>query len=145
MKIRRSNPAGAVFAGVVLVLTLALVPAALAGKPSGGGGTTTFSGPVMYTDLNGNGVANYGDSITFNVATTATSLPEVGLRCYQGSTWVLDGYVGYYPSYAFNPYFTLSSSYWDASQPASCTARLFYYDNRSREHVLKTLSFTITP
>lgn len=38
MKVRKPTPAGAVFAGVVLVIALALVPAALAGKPGGGGG-----------------------------------------------------------------------------------------------------------
>lgn len=147
MKIRKPTSAGAGLVGVILALSLALVPAAFAGKSSkpSGGSSSTLTGPVMYTDLNGNGVANHGDSITFNVSTTATSTPEVGLRCYQGSAWVLDGYVGYYPSYAFNPYFTLDSSYWDSSQSASCTARLFYYDSRSREHVLATLSFDVAP
>jgi hypothetical protein len=38
MNIRKPTPAGAVLAGIALVLALALVPAALAGKPSGGGG-----------------------------------------------------------------------------------------------------------
>lgn len=37
MKIRKPTPAGAVLATVVLVASLALVPAALAGKPGGGG------------------------------------------------------------------------------------------------------------
>lgn len=151
MKIRKPTPAGVAIAAAGLVLALALAPTAFAGKGKpgggggGGGGSSSLAGPVMYTDLNGNGIANHGDSITFNVSTTATSLPEVGVRCYQGSAWILDGYVGYYPSYAFNPYFTLDSSYWDGSTSASCTARLFYYDSRSREHVLATLSFTVTP
>jgi hypothetical protein len=38
MKIKKPTPASAVLAGVVIVLSLALVPAALAGKPSGGRG-----------------------------------------------------------------------------------------------------------
>jgi hypothetical protein len=71
---------------VAAVLALALVPAAFAGR--GGGGTTTtgsstLTGPVIVHDLNGNGSADHGDSITFNVSTTATSTPTVGLRCYQ--------------------------------------------------------------
>lgn len=148
MKPRKPTRAGAVLVGVTLVLSLALVPAALAGKSKpapGGGSSSSLSGPVMVTDLNGNGLPNHGDSITFNVSTTATSQPEVGVRCYQGSTWVYDGYVGYWPGYMFTPYFTLDSGYWAAGQPASCTARLFYYDNRSREHDLATLSFTVGP
>jgi hypothetical protein len=44
MKIRKPRPAGTVLATVALVLSLALVPAALAGKPSGGGGGRTSSG-----------------------------------------------------------------------------------------------------
>jgi hypothetical protein len=42
MKIRKPTPAGAGLAGLVLVLSLALVPAALAGKssPGGGGGSS---------------------------------------------------------------------------------------------------------
>lgn len=147
MKISKPTLAGTLLATVALALSLALVPAAFAGKGSkpSSGGSSTLTGPVMVTDLNGDGLPNHGDSITFNVSTTATSSPEVGLRCYQGNAWVLDGYVGYYPSYAFNPYFTLDSSYWDSTQSASCTARLFYYDNRSRERVLATLSFDVAP
>ena len=149
----RSVPAGRVaLTAAFVVLALALVPVATAkGKPGGGGsggttsGGTTLTGPVMLTDVAGNGALNHGDSITFNVSTTATATPEVGLRCYQGMNWVYDGYVGYFPGYMFAPYFTLDSGYWASGVPASCTARLFYYDNRSREHVLATLSFTVEP
>lgn len=38
MKIRKPTPAGVVIGGLVLVLSLALVPAAFAGKGGGGGG-----------------------------------------------------------------------------------------------------------
>lgn len=136
----------------VLALAVTLVPAALAGKgkPGGGGtgGTTggsSLTGPVMVADLDGNGVVSHGDSINFVVSTTATPKPEVGLRCYQGSNWVYDGYVGYWPDYMFTPYFGLDSGYWVSGVPANCTARLFFYDNRSREQILATLSFTVAP
>src|SRR3954447_5587833 len=45
MKIRKPTPAGAVFAAVVLAISLALVPAALAGKsrPGDGGGGSSCS------------------------------------------------------------------------------------------------------
>jgi hypothetical protein len=137
----------------VLALAVTLIPAALAGKnkPGGGGsggttgGTSSLTGPVLVTDLNGNGVVNHGDSINFNVSTTATAKPEVGVRCYQGSNWIYDGYVGYWPDYMFTPYFTLDSGYWASGVSASCTARLFYYDSRGREQVLATSSFTVAP
>jgi hypothetical protein len=134
-----------------LVLVLILVPTALAGNGKGGGGTTTtgsstLTGPVIVHDLNGNGYADHGDSITFNVSTTATSTPTVGLRCYQNGVWVYDEYLGFYSGgYWTNPYFTLDSTYWITGASASCTARLFYYDRRSREQGLATLTFPVGP
>ena len=130
---------------LALFAVLALVPAALAGKGGGSTGTTSGSsltGPVPVIDANGNGSTDRGDSITFNVSTSATKTPTVGLRCYQNGIWVYDDYVGYYAGgYWTNPYFTLSSGSWVSGVPASCTARLFYYDRRSREQVLATLTF----
>ena len=84
MKIRKPTPAGAVLAGVVLVLSLGLVPAALAGKgkPAGGGGGGSSLSLVMVTDNNGNALPNWGDTITFNVSTSA-SMPSGRLACYQ--------------------------------------------------------------
>jgi hypothetical protein len=41
MKIKKPTPAGSVLAAAALVLSLVLVPAALAGKPSGGGGNSS--------------------------------------------------------------------------------------------------------
>jgi hypothetical protein len=147
---RKAPVARIALIAAVLVLVLALVPVAFAGKgkPGGGGstsGTGTLKGPVMVLDNNGDGLANHYDEITFNVSTTATSTPEVGLRCYQGSNWVYDNYVGYFPGYMFTPYFPLDSSYWVSGVAASCTARLFYRDSKGNEHVLATLSFTAAP
>jgi hypothetical protein len=139
----------ALTAGLV-VLALALGTAALGSNGKGGaGGTTTggsgLAGPIMVTDNNGDRSPNRGDSITFNVSTSATSTPEVGVRCYQNGTWVFDGYVGYFPGYLFDPWFTLNSSYWNSGSSASCTARLFYRNKRGQEVVLATLSFTVAP
>jgi hypothetical protein len=43
MKIKKPTPAGSLLAAAALVLSLALVPAALAGKPSGGGSSSSCS------------------------------------------------------------------------------------------------------
>src|SRR5207245_4103477 len=72
---RKSPTARIALAAVSLVLVLALVPAALAGKPGGSGGGTTSSGSislVLATDTSGNGSPNWGDNVTYNVSTTAT-------------------------------------------------------------------------
>src|SRR5436309_6435948 len=61
-----------------LVLALVLVPAALAAKGHGGGGSTgtggtsSISGPIMVTDTGSPGLS-FGDMVTFNVSTTATT------------------------------------------------------------------------
>jgi hypothetical protein len=127
---------------VMIVLTLAVAlalvnpGAALAGKrPSG-----TFSLVLM----DGATEARYGGRITFNVSTTATR-PYVGLRCWQGSTLVGDGYVGYFDSYPYDPWFNLSSPYWDATARADCTARLFKFTRRGGEYVMARLAVPVAP
>jgi len=139
-------------AGLITVLIFGLIAGSAfaakggnAAKPGGGSGTTTFNGPVMVLDTNGDGAPNYMEEITFNVSTTATTRPQVGLRCYQGSNFVEDAYVSYFDSWLSATYFQLGSSYWNPAVDASCTARLFYYDSRAREHVLSTMTFPVAP
>ena len=117
---------------------LALVPAASAGKPAAGGG-----GTLRLVLMDGATQAAHDGRVTFEVSTTATDRPFVGLRCWQGSNWVSDGYVGYFPGAMFDPWFTLDSPYWADGVAASCTARLFYYDRRGNQKVLATMSFPV--
>ena len=113
------------------------------GSKGGGNGTSTVA-LVLVNDQNANGAPNYADTVTFTASTTATDKPMVGLRCYQGSTFVFDAYVALFDSW-LSKNLTLASSYWDPAADASCTARLFYYDNRSREQILTTLQFAVAP
>jgi hypothetical protein len=144
MKIRKPTPAGAVLAGVVVVLSLALVPAALAGKGGGGGGGGggSITGPVLVTDLNGNGVANFGDTVTFNESTTATSQPYVNVLCYQNGVLVMNSWNGFFDQ-ALNPTrnFSLYSPSWQ-SGAASCTAWLDMYTKRGTAQ-LASVSFQV--
>ena len=131
---------------VALVLALVLAPLALAGRGGGGGGgggggSSSFSLVLM----DGATQAAHNGRITFDVSTTETNVPEVGLRCYQDSTWVFDAYVGYFPEYLFDQWFTLDSNSWADGVPATCNARLFYRDRRGREVVLRTMSFPVAP
>jgi hypothetical protein len=129
---------------VALISAIAVVPAALAGKGGGSSGTTGGSSLSLVLMDGATQPQHYG-RITFNVSTTATSTPSVGLRCYQGSTWVYDSYVGYFPGYMFDKWFTLQSNYWADGMPATCDARLFYNDRRGRQVVLATMSFNVAP
>jgi hypothetical protein len=151
MKIRKPTPAGAVLAAVMLGVSLALVPAAFAGKGGshggggggnhGGGGTSTLT-LVMVNDLNSNGSPNWGDTVTFDVSTTATDQPYVDLTCSQNGVVVYGASTGFFSSYPW-PWtqdMTLSSQMWTGGA-AACTARL-YYVNGSKTVTLAKLSFT---
>src|SRR5947207_14455336 len=79
-----------------LVLVLALVPAALAGKgkPGGGGGggtTSGGSGTISLVLLNStDGLAHVGQKVTFTVSTSVTTQPYVNVKCFQNGTLVYD-------------------------------------------------------
>jgi hypothetical protein len=154
-----------VLVSAVLVLGLAVAPAALAGKgkgggtkvtskgsggkggggKKGGGGSTGGSGSlklVMVTDLNGNGLPNWADTVTFDVSTTATTEPNVSLTCSQNGTVVYGAVSGFYAGYPW-PWtqdMTLKSTSWTGGA-ASCVAKLYYFSGTSTV-TLASLSFT---
>ena len=126
----------ALSAGVVVLALAGLAPVALAGqgKPGGGGGSgsggTTGGGSlslVMVSDANSNGQPNWGDTVTFNVSTSASE-PHVDLTCSKNGTVVYGATTGFYASYPW-PWtrnMTLKSQSWTSGQ-ASCTATLYYF------------------
>lgn len=138
MKIRKPTPAGAVLAGVVLVLSLGLVPAAFAGKGhQTTSGSSTITGPVMVVDNNGNGVPNWQDTVTFNMSTTATAQPYVHLTC-SGNGVGYDSWKGVFPgSLDTNWNFVLASGGW-SSGAADCTATLGMYTKRGFNQLAST-------
>jgi len=134
---------GALIASMVVAL---MAGTALAGK---GGhskpGTTTGNGTiawVMVVDANGNNSPNWGDTIRFDVKTTATTEPHVSLTCKQGGTVVYGATTGYYASYPWpwTQEMQLSSQSW-ASGSASCVAVLQAYSGSSVSS-LASVSFT---
>ena len=146
MKIRKLTPTGAVLGGAALVVSLALAPAALAGKkpPTGGsgGGGSSITGPVLVTDVNGNGAVNFGDTVTFNESTTATTQPYVNVLCYQNGVQVMNSWNGFFDQ-ALNPTrnFGLYSPSWQ-SGAASCTAWLDMNTRRGTSQ-LASVSFQV--
>ena len=138
MKIKKPTPAGAVLATAALVLTLALVPAAFAGKgkPSSGG-SSSITGPVVVVDNNGNGLANWGDTVAFNMSTTATAQPYVHLVC-SGNGIGYDSWKGVFAgSLDTNWNFVLSSGGW-TSGAADCTASLGMYTRHGFKQLAST-------
>ena len=151
----RSNPAGDMFSPSSILGPSALDGADAGtqarggggggGKPGGGTGGGTGGGGgsltlVMVTDVNTSGLS-WGDHITFNVSTSATS-PFVSVNCYQGSTWVYAASVGYFAAYPWAKEFTLAASSWPRSA-ADCTARLYTTVDGSSSTTLATLPFSV--
>ena len=113
-------------------------------KPGGGGGTAGGGGGslslVMLKDVNGDGGPDWGDTITFNVTTSATQ-PFVRVSCYQGSSWVYVGSVGYFDAYPWAKEFILASNSWPGGA-ADCTATLYTTVDGSSTTTLATLNFS---
>ena len=130
-----------------LVFALALVPAALAAKGGGGGkasgGGTNGSSSlslVMVTDANTPGLS-YGDTVTFNVSTTA-SYPSVQVACYQNGALVFAQSAGFFPTYAGSKNFTLQDDRWSGGA-ADCTATLYTTSSNGKQTTLATESFHV--
>jgi hypothetical protein len=125
-----------------LVLALVVVPAAFAaakGHGGGGGsgtsGSSSISAPVMVTDTGTPGIS-WGDTVTFNVSTTAAQ-PYIHLVC-SGNGVGYDSWKGVFAgSLDTNWNFILSSGGW-TSGAADCTASLGMYTR----HGFQTLAST---
>jgi hypothetical protein len=134
MLMRKTRAARIAFSTVLLLAALALVPIALAGKGGNGNGATkngagntnsgytgTLDGPRLVVDQNANQVVNAGDSVTFDVTSTAP-YPFVQLTCSQSGSQVLSETLGFFGSWSTT--FYLGGMVWTSSG-ADCTAALY--------------------
>ncbi len=133
---------------VIAVLpAIVVVPTALAGKGGkpgggGGGGSTTGGGSLSLVLLDStDGLAHYGQRVTFNVTTSATQ-PYVSVNCYQGGVRVASGSAGFFASYPWSKEFTLSSSLW-VGGAADCTAALYTTKDGTRITTLASMTFHV--
>jgi hypothetical protein len=156
MVTRKTSSVRIACSAAFLVLALALVPVALAGKPAAGGSgggkkgggstgatyTGTLSGPVLVADVNGDGLPNRGDHVTFNVTSNAQYY-FVKLDCSQSGVWVYEQTNGFYVGWAWGHDYGLGSMNW-ASGAADCTA-LLYSSNAdgSNQQTLATTTFHV--
>ena len=128
-------------AALAALCLASFAPAALAGKgkppkpPTGSGGTISHV-LVNSTD----GLANWGETVTFNISTTATSEPWVNLKCYQGGALVAEGWSGYFDRSITSRNFGLYSPSWTGGD-ADCTAFL----TTPQRAVLASTSFHVYP
>lgn len=115
------------------------------GGKKGGGGTTGGSSTLtlqMVNDLNGDGLPNWGDSITWQISTTATAEPNVSVTCSQNGTVVYGAVSGYYASYPapWTQTMSLASTMWQGGT-ANCVATLYYFSGTSQIN-LASMTFT---
>jgi hypothetical protein len=137
-------------AGIITLLIFGLIAgttlAAKGGNSGGGKGKPGASASMALVLLDStDAVANHGERITFTVATTATDRPFVWLNCYQDGAGVFGSSIGLFPSFMFDPWFTLDSSYWTAGVEANCVARAYFYDKRGNQKDLASMPFNVAP
>ena len=111
------------------------------GKGADSGDSLTL---VMVTDKNGDGLPNFGDTVTFAVHTTATAYPWVTVKCIQNGTLVGQGTVGIFAT-SVGRNFTLGPTSLWRSGTASCSATLENWDSYSRNGKITVLASTSFP
>jgi len=129
----------------IAALALALVSSAAAGNGwgQGGGKDPSSLSLVMVSDANANDLPNWGDTVTFNVSTTATSQPSVIADCYQKGALVYRHFGFFYGDPSPSRNFVLQSYAWTGGA-ADCTATLYYMDPQKGTEVdLATLPFQV--
>lgn len=144
-----ARPLATTLATTIAVAAITVLAASPANAAKGGGGgkpsSEASSGTVAVRNIDAtDSVINWGDTVTFDVATTATDTPAVHLTCYQAGELVLTSSAGFYPSWPWSNDFRLASGAW-TSGAADCTARLYQTSsNGLRTYTLATQSFHVS-
>jgi hypothetical protein len=103
-------------------------------QKTGGNGSIALAFPLV-VDLNSNGTPNYGDTVTFNISTTATTQPFVNLVC-AGGLYV--GWRGYFTGSLDTTWnFSLGSGGWTGGA-TDCTAWLGMYTKQGFQRLAST-------
>jgi hypothetical protein len=128
---------------VVCTGVLSATPTLAAGTSKGAASGTSSLTLVLLDSTDG--LAHWGQNVTFNVSTTATTEPYVSVDCYQNGTLVYGAMAGFFASYPWpgTQTMNLSSPSW-TSGGASCKATLYYYSGK-KTVTLTTLNFQAYP
>jgi hypothetical protein len=84
---------------------------------------------------------HFGDTVTFEVTTSATTTPFVNLNCYQNAALAAQGWATFFTGGSPGT-FGLSSPIW-RSGAADCTADLGMFSNNGKWKVLGSTSFHV--
>ena len=126
-----------------IVASLVFAGTAFAGKPSTS--SSSIAGPYLSGQSSPPGAAavtpQFGQSVTFDVSTTATSNPFVNLNCYQNGLLVMNSWSAFFPG-GTNQDFGLYSPAWQ-NGAANCTADLGMLTSNGKWKVLASNSFQV--
>lgn len=128
-----------------LVAVLVFASTALAGNGNGPNKSSSLNLVIVSSSTASATSASatqpvYGDTVTFDVSTTATEKPFVQLTCSQNGTMVYSSSAGFFAD-PWSRNFILSSQSWTGGA-ADCTATLFYWDGH-RFRDLASLPFAV--
>ena len=123
---------------VLLLVTASVAMAAAGGKPSS---SSSISLKLMAAPTtSGTTDPSYGQDVTFNVSTNATSQPFVHLKCTQNGTLVYEGWQSWWNG---PQTFTLGgTTAWQGGGAADCTAYLENWDAYSQKGKISVLAST---
>ncbi|HEY3335568.1 MAG TPA: hypothetical protein VGK16_10080 [Candidatus Limnocylindrales bacterium] len=114
---------------IASMLVVLVAGTTLAARGGGGKKGNTVSGGsftvAMVIDANGNGSANWADTITYDVSKVTVANPYITTNCVQNGTTVLTTWAGWYSGYLWPAArnIKLSSDAWTGGA-ATCTAVL---------------------
>jgi hypothetical protein len=132
---------------VAALVVSAISGAALAKGPGGGKGHggTSGTGTIALVLLDStDGVAHFGQHVTFTVSTTATQYPWVDLQCFQNGGLVYREDNGIFPT-TLGDVFTLGpTQLWQGGAADYCTATLQDWDSYSKNgNITNITSITV--
>src|SRR5436190_7567516 len=132
-----------------LVAALALAGVAVAANGAGSNKTSSSSiSPPIVLSAGAPAAAptsttapHFGDTVTFEVSTAATTTPFVNLNCYQNGALASQGWATFFAGGTPGS-FGLTSPIWK-SGAADCTADLGMYSKNGKWNVLASTSFHV--
>lgn len=129
-----------VMLAIAAVLTTAVTSSALAARGGKGGGHHRGTGTIDIVLLDStDGLAHFGQHVTFNVWTDATAYPWVEVRCFQNGDRVYRQANGIFPT-SLNEVFTLGPTPSWSGGDANCTAALQDWDSYSKNGTKVTIT-----
>jgi hypothetical protein len=129
----------------ILVVGLIVLPALAAKGGNGGGGKASGTGTISLVVMDStDGLAHFGQRVTFDISTTATDSPFVQVRCSQAGTLVYQDTQGFFPNALGDQWFRLGPTPLWQSGAADCTGDLVKYTRKGWQHLAST-SFHVEP